>query len=93
MKQDTFTRAELLAENLFSLADPWRDRFLTFVAQQALGQMWDGQLPTQKELATWLYKDNLHQTVALLISNWEGTSASQYNNQEIAGALPNTYSF
>lgn len=78
MEQNTPTRAELLAENLFSLADPWRDRFLTFVAQRALGQTWNGQLPTQKEVATWLDRDNLRRTVALLVSNWEGTNTGQY---------------
>lgn len=80
MKQDVPTRAELLAENLFSLTDPWRDRFLIFVAQEALGQTWNGQIPTKKEVAAWLYKDNLRRKVASLVSNWEGASTSPYEN-------------
>ena len=50
------TRADSLTGGLFSLADPWQGRFLTFVAQQALGKEWDGNLPTEEEVAGWLYK-------------------------------------
>jgi hypothetical protein len=63
-------RAELLAECLFSLQDPWRDRFLVFAAQQALGQAWDGRLPTERELTSWLDRDNLRRTILLMLRRW-----------------------
>jgi hypothetical protein len=87
MEQSACTRAEVLAENLFSLADPWRGRFLTFVAERALGQAWDGQLPTKNEVVTWLDRDNLRRTVASLVSNWEGASAYQHDSEQALGAL------
>jgi hypothetical protein len=63
-------RAELLAENLFSLQDPWRDRFLVFVAQRALGQAWDGRLPTESEVSGWLGSDGLRTTIVLMLNRW-----------------------
>ena len=66
----TRNRAELLAESLFSLQDPWRDRFLAFVAQRALGQAWDGHLPTEKEVSDWLDRDGLRRTILLMLRRW-----------------------
>ena len=63
-------RAELLVESLFSLQDPWRDRFLVFVAQRALGQAWDGQLPTENEVSGWLGRDGLRTTIVLMLNRW-----------------------
>jgi hypothetical protein len=65
-------RAELLTGGLFSLADPWQGRFLTFVAQKALGEEWDGNLPTEEEVTSWLgKKEGLRKTVMLLLSRWQ----------------------
>jgi hypothetical protein len=61
---------ELLAESLFSLPDPWRDRFLVFVAQRALGQAWDGHLPTEREISGWLDRDGLRKTIVLMLNRW-----------------------
>jgi hypothetical protein len=80
MQQNTFTQAEQLTENLFSLTDPWRGRFLTFVAQRALGPTWNGQLPTKEQVTTWLGQDSLCQTVTMLFTTWEGTNSSAYEN-------------
>ena len=66
--------AELLADNIFSLPDPWRDRFLVFVAQRALGQAWDGQLPTEIEVSGWLGRDGLRKTILLMLSRWPETA-------------------
>jgi hypothetical protein len=63
-------RAELLVESLFSLQDPWRDRFLVFVAQRALGQAWDGQLPTENDVSGWLGSDGLRKTILLMLNRW-----------------------
>ena len=63
-------RAEILVESLFSLQDPWRDRFLVFVAQRALGQAWDGQLPTENDVSGWLGRDGLSTTIVLMLNRW-----------------------
>ena len=60
-----------LAENLFSLEEPWRGRFLILVAQQATRWTWDGQPPTRDEVATWLGDGNLHQVVTQLLNTWQ----------------------
>jgi hypothetical protein len=67
-------RAEYVTENLFALANPWRDRFLTFVAERALGQDWNGQLPTKREVAGWLDRESLCQAVTLLLDTWQGNT-------------------
>jgi hypothetical protein len=67
-------RAELVAESLYSLTNPWRDRFLTFVAERALGRDWDGRLPTEGEVTRWLDKESLCQTVTLLLDTWQGNA-------------------
>lgn len=72
MKQYTENRAESLAENLFSLEEPWRGRFLTLVAQRATRWTWDGRSPTQDEVATWLDDGNLYHVAALLLNVWQG---------------------
>jgi hypothetical protein len=67
-------RAEVLAESLFSLQDPWRDRFLVFLAQRALGQAWDGQMPTEREVSGWLGRDGLRKTVLLMLNRWPASA-------------------
>ena len=64
--------AKVVAEGLFSLRDPWRDRFLAFVAERALGNRWDGQPPTKRDVTNWLAKESLHQTMVLLLGSWQG---------------------
>lgn len=71
-RQFAVPRAELLAESLFSLGEPWRERFLTFVARQATRQAWDGRAPTREEVVHWLGSDGMCQTVALLLRKWHG---------------------
>jgi hypothetical protein len=65
-------QAERITEDLFALTNPWRDRFLTFVAERALGQDWDGQLPTKNEVAHLLGKKNLCLAMTLLLNRWQG---------------------
>lgn len=65
-------RSTLVTDNLFSLTNPWRDRFLAFVAERALGGDWDGQLPSKKEVTSWLGKRSLCQAVTLLLNTWQG---------------------
>ena len=65
--------ADALTDNLFSLQEPWRDRFLTFIARQTLGWSWDGPPPTRDEVKTWLNSAGLCQAVTMLLETWEGT--------------------
>lgn len=67
-------RAEVLAENLFALQDPWRDRFLIFLAQRTLGQAWDGQIPTEQEVSGWLGSDGLRKTIVLMLKRWPASA-------------------
>ena len=65
-------RTEKLAETLFSLDEPWRSRFLHLIAEQATGWTWNGQLPTQAEVATWLGDWELYKRVKLQLNVWQG---------------------
>ena len=65
-------RVESLTENLFSLEEPWRERFLTLVARQATRLSWNGRAPTQDEVEAWLSNGSLYRTVTLLLSTWQG---------------------
>ena len=65
-------RPTLVTDNLFSLTNPWRDRFLVFVAERAMGGDWNGQLPTKTEVTSWLGKRSLCQAVTLLLNTWQG---------------------
>lgn len=65
-------RAESLVESLFSLKEPWRERFLTFVARQATRQTWDERAPTREEVMYWLSNEGMCQMVALLLHKWHG---------------------
>jgi hypothetical protein len=73
-------KAESLTENLFSLEEPWRGRFLTLVARQATNLAWDDRAPTQDEVEAWLSNGTLYRTVMLLLSTWQG--------REEDGSLP-----
>ena len=75
MESQTFLlegRAERIAEDLFTLTNPWRDRFLAFVAERALGRDWDGQLPTKNEVTRLLGQKNLCCAMMLLLDRWQG---------------------
>ncbi len=77
MESQTFlseSRAERVAEDLFALTNPWRDRFLVFVAERALGQDWDGQLPTKNEVTGWLARKNLCYAMMLLLDRWQAST-------------------
>ena len=60
-----------LAESLFRLPDPWRHRFLTLVADRAVGRVNDGRPPTQEEVTSWLADLNLYREVTLMLSSWQ----------------------
>jgi len=63
---------EGLVDDLYSLSEPWRGRFLQLVAERATGGTWNGRRPTKEELATWLGTDlGLYREVLLLLRAWQ----------------------
>ena len=63
---------EGLVDDLYSLSEPWRGRFLQLVAERATGGAWNGRRPTREELATWLGTDlGLYREVLLLLRAWQ----------------------
>ncbi len=63
---------ERLVDDLFSLSEPWRSRFLQLVAERATGGDWNGNRPTRQELTTWLGTDlGLYREVSLLLRAWK----------------------
>jgi hypothetical protein len=67
-----FRAADSLAEALFSLPEPWRGRFLIFLADRATRWAWNGRTPTRKEVADWLGDDHLYEALALMLYTWQG---------------------
>jgi len=66
-------RAQSLADSLFALDEPWRERFLSVVSCWAVGQ-WptEQQAPTREELIEWLANRDLHREVSCLLEIWSG---------------------
>jgi len=63
---------EPLTEALFSLKEPWRDRFLGFVAHQATNEVWNRQPPTRDEVKAWLGENpGLHQDIGYMLHVWQ----------------------
>lgn len=63
---------EGLVDDLYSLSEPWRSRFLQLVAERATGRTWNGRRPTREELAIWLGTDlGLYREVLLLLRAWK----------------------
>jgi hypothetical protein len=72
MKRRVFTkRIKVLTEDLFSLDEPWRSRFLELVANEATGWSWEGRSPTREEVAIWLDEGDLHQKVTQILNAWQ----------------------
>ena len=62
-----------LTEDLFSLDEPWRDRFLRLVAARATMWTEDGQQPTPEEVTAWFEADpSLRRRISLLLYLWQG---------------------
>jgi hypothetical protein len=62
-----------LIEDLFSLDEPWRGRFLNLVATRATMRAEYKQQPTPEEVSAWFRADPyLRRRVSLLLYAWQG---------------------
>lgn len=63
---------DLLTAALYSLAEPWRSRFLAWIAGYATRCRWGGRQPTQAEVANWLGTcPALCEQVRLMLAAWQ----------------------
>jgi len=68
----TMNRAKSLANDLFSLSEPWRSRFLDLVTSQATTDCtWNEQSLTRGQVTIWLSDCDLYQHVTLLLHAWQ----------------------
>ena len=64
---------EAIVEQLFSLGEPWCERFLLFTAKNATGKPWDVCLPERREVMVWLQDDpRLRTFIDGLLRAWLG---------------------
>jgi hypothetical protein len=62
-----------LIEDLFSLDEPWRGRFLNLVATRATMGTEYGRQPTPEEVSAWFRANPfLRRRISLLLSAWQG---------------------
>lgn len=62
-----------LTEDLFSLDEPWRGRFLNLVASRATMKTGDRRQPTPEEVAAWFEANPfLRRSISLLLYTWQG---------------------
>jgi hypothetical protein len=62
---------ESLVEELFSLEEPWRGRFLALVKSWATGNSQEDWIPPQEQVVSWLQEDFiLYRDVAALLHAW-----------------------
>lgn len=62
-----------LVEELYALEEPWRTRFLVFIAKLATGRQWDDQTPSRSTTEAWLAEHAwLQKQVARMLDTWVG---------------------
>ncbi len=64
-------RANALAESLFALEEPWRSRFLSWVACRAGGRAALDSIPTQSQMADWLRDCEVYRDTVALFRAWQ----------------------
>jgi len=63
-----------LIEDLFSLDEPWRGRFLSLVATRATMRVEYRRQPTPEEVSAWFRANPfLRRRISLLLYAWQGT--------------------
>lgn len=65
--------AQAMTHELFSLQEPWRERFLVVVAGMAQGNGPAATIPSRDQVQQWLTQDaDLCHDVACLVRSWSG---------------------
>ena len=74
MKRKAMTMSmDSLTEDLFSLDEPWRGRFLNLVASRATMKTGERRQPTPEEVAAWFEANPfLRRSISLLLYTWQG---------------------
>lgn len=68
-----YQNTEAIVEQLFSLGEPWCERFLLFAAKTATGKQQDVYLPDRREVLVWLQDDpRLRTFIDELLRAWLG---------------------
>lgn len=66
-------QARETVDTLLTLEEPWRNRFLHLIANEAAGWQWNGRgEPTREELEGWLEDLGLRLWVTALLRTWTG---------------------
>jgi len=63
-------QAYKLAEDIFSLQEPWRGRFLTYVARRAAGEPMAPCSLTEEEVIGWLHSWPVYRDVKRMLDVW-----------------------
>jgi hypothetical protein len=72
-ENDEAVTMDSLTEALFSLDEPWRGRFLSFVATHTTKWTECRQQPTPEEVTAWFAADpSLRRKISLLLYLWQG---------------------
>ena len=62
-----------LVEDLYALDEPWRTRFLVFIAKLATGRQWDDHTPSRSTTEAWLAERVwLQKQIAQMLNTWVG---------------------
>lgn len=61
---------EALAVRIFALSEPWRGRFVGFIAHSVGYRNGHGAGPTQAQVATWLRDRRLFRQVKTMVDTW-----------------------
>lgn len=60
------------ARTILGLEEPWRSRFLIWVADRAGQSVPNKQLPTSEQVANWLDEQDIYPKVKALLAVWTG---------------------
>jgi hypothetical protein len=67
-----FERAYRLADRVLALREPWRSRFVDYMAFRVCAGSGAGQCPSRSQVAVWLTDERLHRLIWELLRTWLG---------------------
>jgi len=71
---------EEITDEILSLEEPWRSRFLALIASRATGKRdWGDAMPTREDVISWLQDLDLRCTVRRMLDAW---SSPGYDSRE-----------